>query len=72
MGDNGKLQPNYSSLGGDLASGAISNVYYPQSNRGGALVLQGFLITTGARTVNSLIQEFLIRKLTPSARNRKH
>jgi hypothetical protein len=25
-GDNGKRQPNYSSIGGDLASGAISNL----------------------------------------------
>ena len=67
-GDNGKTQPNYSSLGGDLVSGAISNIYYPKSNRGPGLVLQGFLITTGVRTVNALLQEFLIRKLTPSAR----
>jgi hypothetical protein len=29
-GDNGHLQPNYSSLGGDLASAGISNVYYPE------------------------------------------
>jgi len=67
-GDNGKTQPNYSSLGGDLASGAISNLYYPESNRGVGLVFGGFLVTTGVRTVNALIQEFLLRKLTPSAR----
>lgn len=67
-GDNGKRQPNYSSIGGDLASGAISNLYYPQSNRGVSLVFEGFLVTTGARMVNSLVQEFLLRKLTPSAR----
>ncbi len=28
-GDNGQWQPNYSSVGGDLVSGAISNAYYP-------------------------------------------
>jgi len=72
MGDNGKLQPNYSSLMGDLASGAISNIYYPQSNRGANLVFQGFLITTGVRTVNSMLQEFLVRKITPSAKKRKN
>lgn len=43
MGDNGKLQPNYSSLGGDLASGAISNLYYPQSNRGAPWCSKAFL-----------------------------
>ena len=69
-GDNGKTQPNYSSLGGDLASGAISNLYYPQSDRGAGLVFQGFAITTGVRTINAVLQEFVIRKLTPSARKR--
>ena len=69
-GDNGKTQPNYSSLGGDLISGAISNIYYPETNRGAGLVFQGFFITTGVRTVNALLQEFVIRKLTPSARQK--
>jgi hypothetical protein len=32
-GDNGKWQPNYSSIGGDLTSAALSNAYYPASNR---------------------------------------
>jgi hypothetical protein len=68
-GDNGKSQPNISSLGGDLISGAISNIYYPESNRGPGLVFQGFFITTGVRTVNALIQEFVLRRFTPSARH---
>jgi Carboxypeptidase regulatory-like domain len=68
-GDNGKTQPNYSSLGGDLTSGAISNLYYPDADKGAKLVFQGFLITTGVRTVNAVIQEFVLRKLTPSARH---
>ena len=69
-GDNGKPQPNYSSLGGDLASGAISNFYYPQSNRGAGLVFQGFLVTTGVRMIDGIVQEFVLRKLTPSAKAR--
>jgi hypothetical protein len=67
-GDNGKTQLNYSSMGGDLTSGAISNLYYPQSDRGVGLLFQGFAITTGVRMVNGLLQEFVIRKLTPTAR----
>ncbi len=67
-GDNGKLQPNYSSIGGDLISSAISNVYYPPSNRGAAFTFEGVAIATAERTVSSLIQEFVIRKLTPSAK----
>jgi Carboxypeptidase regulatory-like domain len=68
MGDNGKRQPNFSSLGGDLASGAISNLYYPESNRGWGLTMEGFLVTTSVRSITALMQEFLLRKLTPSAR----
>lgn len=70
-GDNGKQQPNYSGLGGDLASGALSNLYYPESNRGAALVFQGFAVTTGVRIVNAVLQEFVLRKLTPTARHKK-
>jgi hypothetical protein len=63
-GDNGRWQPNYSSVGGDLASGAIANLYYPASNRGVKLVFGNALITTGGRMVNGLVQEFLLRKFT--------
>lgn len=69
-GDNGSLQPNYSSIGGDLATGALSNIYYPVNNRGPGLVFEGTLISTGGRMVNGLIQEFILRRLTPSARHR--
>ena len=63
-GDNGKWQPNYSSLGGDLASAAISNTYYPEANRGVARTFTGFAIGTGARVAASLAQEFLLHKVT--------
>ncbi len=66
-GDNGRWQPNYSSVGGDLASGAISNLYYPASNRGVGLVFGNALITTGGRMVNGLIQEFLLHRFTSHA-----
>ena len=69
-GDNGHWEPNFSSVGGDLASGAISNAYYPESNRGPNLVFENAAIVTGGRMANGLIQEFLLRRFTPSARNR--
>jgi len=68
-GDNGRWQPNYSSLGGYLASGAISNAYYPESNRGPGLVFSTALVDVGASMANGLIQEFVLRKLTPSVKN---
>jgi hypothetical protein len=68
-GDNGRWEPNYSNIGGDLAAGAISNIYYPRSNRGARVVFENALITSGGRMANGLIQEFILRKFTPSARN---
>ena len=63
-GDKGKWQPNYSSLGGDLASSALSNLYYPQANRGPGLIFGNFAIGTAERMGASLAQEFLIGKFT--------
>lgn len=62
-GDNGNWQPNFSSLGGDLASSAISNLYYPQSNRGTGLVFTNFAISTAERVASSLAQEFVLRSV---------
>ena len=70
-GDNGHLQPNYSSLGGYLASGAIANAYYPASNRGPGLVLNTALVDIGASMANGLLQEFVLRKLTPAAKEHR-
>jgi len=67
-GDNGKLQPNFSSIGGDLISSAISNAYYPASNRGVGFTFNNLLIDTAERTATSLVQEFVLRRFTPSAR----
>jgi hypothetical protein len=62
-GDKGNWQPNYSSLGGDLASSAISNLYYPPSNRGTGLVFTNFAISTAERVATSLVQEFVLRSI---------
>jgi hypothetical protein len=62
--DSGKWMPNYSSLGGDLASSALSNLYYPRSNRGIGLVFGNFAIGTAERIGASLAQEFIIGKFT--------
>ena len=63
-GDNGKWQPNYSTIGGDLASSAMANAYYPKSDRGVGLVFSHFALDTAERIVASLAQEFLLRRLT--------
>jgi hypothetical protein len=68
-GDNGRLQPNYSSVGGDLASAALSNAYYPASNRGAGLVFENLIIGTGERMVSGVIQEFVLHRFTHKAKN---
>jgi len=68
-GDNGEWQPNYSSLGGYVVSGAVANAYYPESNRGPGLILRTFGVNFGANIANGLLQEFVLRKLTPSVKN---
>jgi hypothetical protein len=70
-GDNGRWQPNYSTVGGDLASAAISNAYYPASNRGAGLFLSNFFIDTGQRAIANVAQEFLLRRLTPRPKDHK-
>ena len=62
--DNGKYGPNYSSLGGDLASSALANLYYPRADRGVGLVFSNFAIGTAERIGASLAQEFIVGKFT--------
>jgi hypothetical protein len=68
-GDNGRLQPNYSTIGGDVAAAALANVYYPESNRGPGLFLGNFFIATGQRALANVAQEFILRRLTSKAKN---
>jgi carboxypeptidase family protein len=67
-GDNGHWQVNYSGLLGSLAAGGISNLYYPaQQRNGAALTFENALIGIGASAAANILQEFVIKKLTPSA-----
>ncbi len=70
-GDNGRQQVNYSTIGGDLASAAIANAYYPASNRGVGLFLGNFLIGTGQRVAANLAQEFILHRVTSKAKSQK-
>ena len=67
-GDNGHWQFNYSGLLGSLAAGGISNLYYPAADRDGlGLTLDNTAIGIGESAITNLLQEFLIKKLTPKA-----
>jgi hypothetical protein len=69
-GDNGKWQPNYSGIVGGLAAGGIANIYYPASDRDGfKLTFEDAAIGTAESAVQNLIQEFIVKKLTPKIPN---
>jgi hypothetical protein len=65
-GDNGRWQPNYSNVFGNLATAAISNAYYPAENRNGVgLTLGNSAIGIAEGAIGNILQEFLIKRLTP-------
>ncbi len=67
-GDNRHWQPNYSYVLGDLASGGLSNLYYPAQNRNGVgLTFENAFVGIGAGAVGNVFQEFFGHKLTPHA-----
>jgi Carboxypeptidase regulatory-like domain len=63
-GDNGKWQPNYSTVGGDLAAAGIADLYFPQSNRGVGLVFGNFALGTAERIGANVGGEFLFGRFT--------
>jgi hypothetical protein len=63
-GDNGRWQPNYSHLLGNFSAAAVSNLYYPASDRGASLVLLNGLGDIGADAVSNLFREFVLKSIT--------
>jgi hypothetical protein len=67
-GDNKRWQANYSGIIGSLAAGGISNLYYPAQDRNGAvLTFENALIGIGESAAANILQEFVVRRLTPGA-----
>ncbi|HEX8814693.1 MAG TPA: carboxypeptidase-like regulatory domain-containing protein [Terriglobales bacterium] len=70
-GDNMRWQANYSNVLGAFASAGISYAYYPASDRNGAgLVVENSMIRLGEISFEGVLQEFVIRRLTPAVRKR--
>lgn len=64
-GDNGRSQPNYSTVLGDLSAGAVSNLYYAPEDRTGAKVtLVNGLLGIGGDAMNNVFQEFVLKRVT--------
>ncbi len=54
----GKWEPNYSNVIGNIASGAISNLYYPSTDSGFGQTIGNGMIVTAEGTIGSVFQEF--------------
>jgi len=62
--DSGRTEPNYSYFLGDACSAALSNLYYPEANRGAHLVFTNAAVGLAGRVGGNLIREFLSKRLT--------
>lgn len=62
--DDGRWEPNYSRVLGHFSAAAISNLYYPASDRGGSLVVVNGLAGIGADAVANLVREFILKRFT--------
>jgi hypothetical protein len=71
-GDDGRWKPNYSRVLGTFSAAAISNLYYPASDRGASLVLWSGLAGIGADAVANLIREFVLKQITSHVPNGKN
>jgi hypothetical protein len=68
-GDNGKWQPNYSSVAGDVAAGAFSNLYYPKGSRGNLEVtFENGALQALYGGAGNVVQEFLFKRMTPKTK----
>ena len=68
-GDNGRWQPNYSGILGSLASGGLSNLYYPAEDRKGVrLTFENAAIGIAGAAGGHLAQEFLFKRVTSRGR----
>ncbi len=66
--DSGKWVPNYSNILGNLAAGGLSNIYYPEEERGFTLTVQRALVVTAEGAAGAIFVEFwpdISRRLFP-------
>lgn len=53
-----RWEPNYSNVLGNIASGALSNLYYPSQSSGWGQTIGNGMIVTAEGTVGGIFQEF--------------
>jgi len=65
--DRGTTMPNYAQIFGKFGAAALSNVYYPHSERGGSLMVSNLAIGLASRAAIAVTQEFIGKRLTKNA-----
>jgi len=65
--DRGTTMPNYAQMFGNIGAAALSNVYYPHSERGASLMVSNLAISLASRAAKAVTQEFLGKRLTTHA-----
>jgi hypothetical protein len=68
-GDDGSRKVNFPEILGDFSAAALSNAYFPASERGGSLVLINGFGDLGGSMMGNLIREFVLNHLTTRARH---
>lgn len=56
--NTGKMEPNYSNVGGNLITGAISNLYYPAQDSGVGQTISSGMVVTAEGAAGAIFQEF--------------
>ena len=56
--DSGRWGPNFGNVGGNIAAGGISNLYYPASDRGVGLTFQRAAVVTATGALGNIGLEF--------------
>jgi hypothetical protein len=70
-GDNGRYEPNYSTVGGDIISAGFSSLYFPRSDRTWMFFGQNVMISTIERTASTITQEFVLRHFTSGPKGKR-
>jgi hypothetical protein len=66
-GDNGRWQPAYANVLGSFGASAVSGLYYPGGEKGGMLALENGLTALAFDGFSNVMQEFVLRRMTPAA-----
>lgn len=66
-GRHGRQEFDYSKVLANFAAGGVSNLYYPDANRGAALVFENGAIELGGSAATNLLREFVLPRLTKGA-----